>query len=411
MTRGPGAKPGPSRTRGRWFRVSGAGTALPRGVPPVRVTRTATRGSRKRPRYGPAPGDDGSSVPHARRGAGAVLEAGYGPNRRAVSHVACSFTRIGHLAFPFPTVPIRLMALPAHFLELVYDALLKSFWRKPALKRFLRRCGIDEPSLAQLDHEETKRQWLDRLFPQLERTDKGRTVINRMARELADQTAFPDLQNWEDSTEKIRAAREAVSALQAYLHRQDEDRQHEKDAAERRRMAAQLREKTIRSQTDLTKLRERLDALCSRLGTQDGGYAFQDWFYDLMDFSEIDHRRPYTTAGRQVDGSITVDGTTYLVELKFTAEQSGATDIDSLVKKVNDKADNTMGIMVSMSGYSSVAVQEASFSKSPLLLLDHSHLYLVLTGAESFKEVVRRVRRHSSQEGKAYLSTEDFGGR
>ena len=158
-------------------------------------------------------------------------------------------------------------------------------------------------------------------------------------------------------------------------------------------------------------MKDRLDSLCSQIGTQQGGYTFQDWFYDLMDYFEVDNRRPYVATGRQIDGSITVDGTTYLVELKFTAAPAGAPDIDSLVKKVNDKADNTMGIMLSMSGFSSVAIQESSFAKSPLLLLDHSHLYMVLSVIISFPDTVRRIRRHSSQEGKAYLAVSEFGGR
>jgi hypothetical protein len=49
--------------------------------------------------------------------------------------------------------------------------------------------------------------------------------------------------------------------------------------------------------------------------------------------------------------------------------------------KVQEKADNTMGIMVSISGYSSTAIDAASGPRTPLLLLDHSHLYLLLTGA------------------------------
>lgn len=130
-----------------------------------------------------------------------------------------------------------------------------------------------------------------------------------------------------------------------------------------------------------------------------------------MDFSEIDNRRPFVQAGRQIDGSVTIDGTTYLIELKFTAAQADATDIDSLLAKVNTKADNTMGIMVSMAGYSSVAIQQASFARSPLLLFDHAHLYnMVLAGIEGFADVVRRVRRHSSQTGNAYLSVQEFGG-
>jgi hypothetical protein len=55
------------------------------------------------------------------------------------------------------------------------------------------------------------------------------------------------------------------------------------------------------------------------------------------------HRRPYTSGGLQVDGSVTVESTTYLTELKFTREQTVAPDVDTFLAKVNDKADNTMG--------------------------------------------------------------------
>ena len=162
----------------------------------------------------------------------------------------------------------------------------------------------------------------------------------------------------------------------------------------------EAQEKTVRSQTDLAELRKRLDGLVPSLGTQRGGYDFQAWFYDLMDFSDIDNRRPFVQSGRQIDGSVTIDGTTYLVELKFTSTQADATDIDSLLAKVNTKADNTMGIMVSMSGYSSVAIQQASFAKSPLLLFDFNHLHMVLGAVEAFADVLRRVRRHSLPDGK-----------
>jgi hypothetical protein len=306
---------------------------------------------------------------------------------------------------------LPMAAVLPHFVDLVQDALLKSFWTKKALKNFLRRCHIAEKFLSGLAHEETKREWLDRLFSKLEETDRGQALIQQIARALADQTTFPDLENWEDSSEKIRSAKIAVEALKNYLNRKDDERDQEKQAERKRQLAEEQRLRAVRSQTDLAKLKERLDALCSKLGTQEGGYAFQDWFYDSMDFFEVDNRRPYVVDGRQIDGSITIDGTTYLVELKFAATQADAPDIDSLLKKVNDKADNTMGIMVSMAGFSSVATQEASFSRSPLLLIEHSHLYMVLGGIISFADCIRRIRRHSSQEGKAFLPVSEFGGR
>ena len=67
-----------------------------------------------------------------------------------------------------------------------------------------------------------------------------------------------------------------------------------------------------------------------------------------------------------------------------------------------------MGIMTSISGYSYVAIQEASGPKTPLLLLDHNHVYLLLGGSLTLEELVSRVRRHSSQTGEAYLPPTAF---
>ncbi|MBI3467647.1 MAG: hypothetical protein HY000_31955 [Planctomycetes bacterium] len=301
--------------------------------------------------------------------------------------------------------------LPTQFVELVQDALLKSFWTKRALRTFLRRSGIPDHMMGQLNDADTKRDWLDYLFPQLESSEKGIAIIQQMATSLSEKDSFADLENWEDSADKIRAASVAVATLSRYFARKHEEKLNAEEVARNRRFAEEIRDKYIRSTEDLGKLKARLDTLAMVIGTQQAGYDFQTWFYDLMDFADIDNRRPYSAPdGRQIDGSITIDGTTYLAELKFTASQSGATDIDSILAKVNAKADNTMAIMVSMSGYSSVALGQASFPKSPLLLLDYSHLYMALAGVLSFPDIVRRVRRHSSQEGMAYLAVHDFGG-
>jgi hypothetical protein len=69
-----------------------------------------------------------------------------------------------------------------------------------------------------------------------------------------------------------------------------------------------------------------------------------------------------------------------------------------------------MGIVVSISGYSETAISEASGRRTPLLLMDHRHLYLALGGVVSFDEIVDRVRRHASQTGEALLAPERFGG-
>jgi hypothetical protein len=292
--------------------------------------------------------------------------------------------------------------------ELTYEAALKSFWRKPALRKFLGASHIAASHIATWSTDESKREFLDRTFPKLQAFDRGKALIIQMALSLSEQKSFPDLRNWEDSLQKIADAKEAVAELNGYLRSQDEEIRNDRDRGAAKKKARDERQRIQRSLTDKTKLQQRLDSLHSAVGTQQGGYDFQDWFYDLLDFSEIQNRKPYVSNGRQIDGSLTLDGTTYLVELKFTTGQSAATDIDSLRAKVDDKADNTMGIMVSISGYSSTAIKGASGRQTKLMLLDAMHLYLFLSGSISFSEIVSRARRHVSQTGEAYLSVPNF---
>ncbi|WP_295550515.1 hypothetical protein [uncultured Pseudacidovorax sp.] len=297
-----------------------------------------------------------------------------------------------------------------HLVTLTFEAALKSFWRKEPLRKFLRNCRISESHLSSWASDESKRDFLDRTFTSLQRSDKGKAVIGEMAFALAEQTTFPDLRTWEDSEIKIAAAKLAVAELKALIKQQDEKVRNEREIEAAKEKARVERAAVQRERLDLGKLQQRVAELHPQMGTAPGGYAFQDWFYDFLDFAEMDNRRPYVVAGRQIDGSVTLDGTTYLVELKFTTSQAGAPDIDVFRSKVESKADNTMGLFVSMAGYSSVAVEGASGKRTTMLLLDASHIYMVLTGSMNFADVVRRVRRHASQTGESHLPVAAFGG-
>lgn len=263
-------------------------------------------------------------------------------------------------------------------------------------------------NLATWSDDETKRDLLDRLFGDLVTTQEGKRLILRIAGNLIEQTSFPDLENWEDTAEKKRQAHEAVNRLREHQSVQEAKIQDERSRKKTQARFREHQERAAQAQTTLQKLTERLSELSNRLGTSEAGYDFQEWFYDLADFSEVQNRRPYVTNGRQIDGSVTISGTTYLVELKFTGKQADCSDVDSFYRKVTTKADNTMGIVVSISGYSSVAISEASGTRTPLLLLDHRHVYFVLHGVMTLAEVINRIRRYASQTGESYLSVDRF---
>ena len=128
----------------------------------------------------------------------------------------------------------------------------------------------------------------------------GIRLINRMADFLAQQTTFPDLDDWEDSVIKKESARKSVSALNAYIagQRMKADKTREAKAAQAR--AQSIQDEARKREMDLLKFTEKLADLSRRLGTQQAGYEFQDWFYDLVTFFETVCHKPITPqlAGR-----------------------------------------------------------------------------------------------------------------
>lgn len=293
----------------------------------------------------------------------------------------------------------------APLVGLVYEALLKSFWRKQALKTFLLNSGISQVILSSWS-DESKREFLDRLFNALSKHSQKKQIILRITDNLIGQKTFPDLRGWEDEELKIQQAHKAVSDLKKYVDIKLTEKLDQLDKQRTRENINKINEQIRKFETDREALQAHLFQINNDLGSQKGGYDFETWFYKMLDYAEITNRRPYKIDGRQIDGSLTLDGTTYLVELKFTKNQTGSEDIDSFKAKVDKMADNTMGIFVSMSGYSSQAIKEASVRKTTMILLEASHLLLFLQGVLSFDDILRRCRRHVSQTAEALLTVD-----
>lgn len=302
--------------------------------------------------------------------------------------------------------------LAAEFIVLTQDACLKAFWTKKALRNFLRIHSISDEHLNKLNNEVTKNDFLADLFYFLSAPNNNYTdIILNIASSLSNMTQFPDLERWEDSKEKISVAKEAISRLKAEFDKIRFNANEHKRKKALRDELEKRRQEAVLARQSIDKIQNELLELSKKLGTQEAGYDFEKWFYNLAIFFDIDSRPPYKTDGRQIDGALTIDGTTFLVETKFTKNKIGVQDIDIFMNKVSTKADNTMGIFISMAGYSEEAIKGASRDKTPLILLDYSHIYnLILSRIMSLDDVIRRAKRHASQTGESYLPTVNFTG-
>jgi len=176
--------------------------------------------------------------------------------------------------------------LSGSFVNLVYDAAVRSFHRRKALSRFLRQVGISENYVADWTTDESSATYLTDCS-RLSRTEHGQEVILRMARDLAAQDDFLDLKGWENSEAMISQAKTSIRALRAGLAKLDDEQQSERFRNEARSRHVELQQERSRTTKTLQNLEEQLKELSSKLGTQEAGYAFQNWFYELMDFFEV----------------------------------------------------------------------------------------------------------------------------
>jgi hypothetical protein len=142
--------------------------------------------------------------------------------------------------------------LTPHYINLVYEACLKSFWRRKALAKLLTQCGVSEGFFGRWEPDESKRDVLDRLFIELPKTDSGRSVLVRMTSFLMEQDSFPDLQGWEDSAQKIKDAHDAVARLRTYHLRQQDEIQSDEDKL-KAKQEFQKRQTEITIQTRINK--------------------------------------------------------------------------------------------------------------------------------------------------------------
>ncbi|WP_207911692.1 restriction endonuclease [Rhizobium sp. BK068] len=94
-------------------------------------------------------------------------------------------------------------------------------------------------------------------------------------------------------------------------------------------------------------------------------------------------------AGEQIDGSFLLGFTTVLYEAKWFKSPVPASAIYQFKGKLDGKFAGTVGIVISMSGYSADAVDALSRGKDQkIILLDDSDVASVFDGQAKFKDLL-----------------------
>lgn len=284
------------------------------------------------------------------------------------------------------------------------EALTNLYWYKGDLRSFLTSTLTNPALLSRLNWGDYKRNVVGELIAFLERRqDEYQADLLRLMTEVARVDDFSHLERLEGGKQKAATARAAVRALRKLTEAHESLFDEQKRMEERRRKA---HEEMLRTTAVREKLKELTKEYFKLLGSeepQQRGYRLEKIMRALFELFDLDPRASFKIVGEQIDGAFTFDATDYLFEGKWQQEPVGAAELDVLAGKLARKLDNTLGLFLSINGFSEDGVKAHSSGRRLMILMDGSDLMAVLEGRIDLIQLLLRKRREASQTGNIYL--------
>lgn len=284
------------------------------------------------------------------------------------------------------------------------EALTLVYWYKSELRSFLSQCLSDPGVLSRLNWSEYKRNVVATLVDHLAMNEEvyQRDLIRIMS-EVCRVTDFSHLQKLEDGQQKAKEAKTAVEALRAQLMGHQDIEKAQKESEERRKQAHQKLMQVNAVQDELNKLKAEFYELVGANNPQQRGFSLEKVLKGLFNLFDLDPRASFRITGEQIDGAFTFESTDYLLEAKWQQEPVGAKDLDGMAGKLSRKLENTLGLFLSINGFSEDAVKAHSSGRRLILLMDGSDLMAVIEGRIDLVQLMLRKRRKASETGNIYL--------
>lgn len=289
-------------------------------------------------------------------------------------------------------------------LNLLADALTNVYWRKEPHKKFISRVLKSHNLDIYVDWSLRKREISDAVINKLS-SDQSLyfEVLSSFIEELCKFDDFSHLKIEEDAAKKIDEAKRSVESLKKFAATHIKHKA-EKQVSETRKKALADRINQVNTfNAGLDKLKRDFFDLQS-LTPHARGLKFEPFLRQLFSHFDLDPKSSFKTEGEQIDGAFSFEGGEYLLEAKWEKQPISAAEIRNFAGKITARLDNTLGLMISMSGFSEEALTAIkSDGRKVCILADGQDLYMVLEGRISLEDLIIKKKRHAAQTGEAYL--------
>lgn len=174
-------------------------------------------------------------------------------------------------------------------------------------------------------------------------------------------------------------------------------------SSNQQKASKQRQEEDKINQEKRTELVEKLLRI-EKLPPHERGFAFERFLNEFFGVFQLNPRSSFRLTGEQIDGSVELDGETYLIEAKWEGEQIGEQELLTFYGKISGKATWSRGIFISHSGFTTDGL--VAFSKgrpTNLITFTAQDLYFILDGYEgiylNLDDAIRVKVRYAAETG------------
>jgi len=289
-------------------------------------------------------------------------------------------------------------------LQSLKEALTCVVYRKVDLRQFVEVTIENKAIVGTINWEGQKFESASLLIDRMAaRLDIYENDLLLLFREVSNVDDFSHFTYWEqkgkvDLTKKAKAAVEKLrKQTQGYFDILEE----KEKGKERKQQFADKIKKSDSFQEKLSELNKKFLEIAIISDAQKRGFLLEKFLNELFHLFDLDPKGAFKIRGEQIDGAFTFENSDYLLEAKWQKAPIIAADLYVFGGKISGKLKNTLGLFVSIDGFSSECLTNSPQLQS-MILMDGMDLMMILEGRVSLDQSIFLKRRHAAETGEIY---------
>lgn len=284
------------------------------------------------------------------------------------------------------------------------EALTHIYWTKRDLRSFVYNTLPDKAIVGTIDWEgNVKYESASQLVDRLSANPIFRENLIALYKEVLNFNDFSHLKKWEDAAQKIQKAKEALNALRGHAKGYFELQEEQKVTEQRRKAFQERVSNNTALKGKLEGLHKNFLKIAISTNARQRGFDLEKLLNELFALFDLDPKASFKVTGEQIDGAFTFKDDDYLLEAKWQKDPVNAGDLYKFAGKINGKRKNTLGLFLSIDGFSVESVQSKNPDLRSLILMDGMDLDAILNDRIKLDDLLYRKRRHASETGNIYL--------